>query len=106
VLVPLEHSSGEPTLEEVSDAVVAPVEARRVEAVEALHPGRELRLRRPDDEMEVVRHQRPRVELPAVPRCDLAEQPHPGVAIQRVENDRAALDAARRHVIVRRRRKL
>jgi hypothetical protein len=73
VLVPLEHTSVEPTLEEVADPGVAPVEARGVEPVQALHPGRELRLRRPDDEMEVVRHQRPGVELPAMSRGDVAQ---------------------------------
>jgi hypothetical protein len=47
--VPLEHARLEAALEEVADPVVPAVEADRVEAVQALQAGRELRLGRSDD---------------------------------------------------------
>jgi hypothetical protein len=99
VLALLEHASLEPVLVEVTDPVVAPVEPHRVEAVQPLHPGGELRLGRPDDQVEVVGHQHPDDQLPAVAPADLAEQTHPGVAIDDVERDQTLLDAAYRDVV-------
>jgi predicted exporter len=106
VVVLLEHARLEAALEEVADPVIAAVEADRVEAVQALQACRELRLGRPDDEVEVVRHQRPGVELPGVSRGDVSKQTRPGVTVERVEDDRAPLDSTRRHVVVRRCREL
>lgn len=90
----LDHARLEAALEEVADPVVAAVEPDRVEAVQALQAGGELGLRRPDDQVEVIRHQRPGMELPALSSGDISEQPHPGVAVERVEDDRAPLDSA------------
>jgi methyl coenzyme M reductase gamma subunit len=98
VLVLFDHSRLEPVLVEVADPVVAAVEAHRVEAVQPLHPRRQLRLRRPDDQVEVVGHQRPDDRLPAVAPADLAEQTLPGIAIDGVEHDPAPLHAAHRDV--------
>jgi hypothetical protein len=68
----LDHLALEPPLEEVADAVVAAVEADRVQAVQALHPGGELRLGRVNDEVEVVVEQAPDDEVPPVLEPDAA----------------------------------
>jgi hypothetical protein len=87
-------------------AVVATVEAHRVQAVQALHPRRELRLRRLDEQVEVVVEEVPGVKLPAEPRLDVEEELEPGLAVEVVEHDRALLDAATDHVVPRRAGKL
>ena len=66
-----DHARLEPALEEMAAAVVAAVEAHRVEAVQPLHAPRELGLRRLDQQVEVVVEQVPDVDLPAEPRLDL-----------------------------------
>jgi hypothetical protein len=48
VIVVFYHSGFEAALEEVAFPVVAAIEAHRIEAVQSLHPFRELRLRRLD----------------------------------------------------------
>jgi hypothetical protein len=83
----------------VADAVVASVEADRVQAVEPLHPRRELRLRRLDEEMEVVVEQDPDVNLPAKTALDFDQQRQPRHAIDVVEHDRPLLDAATDHLV-------
>jgi len=94
MIVAIEDPSLEATLEKVPNPVVAAVEAHRVEAVEPMHPGGELRLRRPDDEMEVVRHQRPDEHVPSEAQPDLAELSLPVVAVARIQNDRLPRDSA------------
>jgi hypothetical protein len=94
-----DHTRLEAALEEVSAAVVAPVEADRVEAVEALHAGRELRLGRLDQDVEVVVEQVPDVNFPPEARLHLAEELVPGLAVEVVEHDRALLDAAADDVV-------
>lgn len=106
MIVAIENPSLEATLEEVPHPVVAAIEAHRVEAVEPMHPGGELRLRRADDEMEVVRHQRPDEHVPAKAKPDLAELSLPVVAVTRVENDRLPRDPARGDVVDRWRREV
>ena len=54
VRVALDHAGLEAALEEMSAAGVAAVEPHRVEAVQPLHPARELGLGRLDQQMEVV----------------------------------------------------
>ena len=49
MLLAFEHTAFESSLEEMSGAVVAPVEAHGVDAVQALHPARELGLGRLDE---------------------------------------------------------
>ena len=99
VLIAIEDPSGEPTLEEMADPVVPSVESHCVQPVQALHPARELRLRGSDNQMEVVRHQRPREYLPAEARCDVTELAFPPIAVERVADDRAPGYTARRDVV-------
>jgi hypothetical protein len=54
VVLALDDPALEAALEQVALAVVAAVEPDRVQAVQPLHPSRELRLRRLDQEVEVV----------------------------------------------------
>jgi len=77
-----------------------------VDAVQALHPARELGLRRLDEQVEVVAEQVPRVQLPAEPPRDVYEQLEPRRTIAVVEDDRPLLHAAAGHVVVRRARQL
>jgi len=86
-------------LEEMSGAVVAAIEAHRVQAVQTLHPARELGLSRLDQQVEVVVEQDPRMNLPAKATLDLDEQRVPGLAVKVVGDDRPLLDAAADHVI-------
>jgi hypothetical protein len=74
--------------------VVAPVEADRVEAVQALHPGRELGLAGVDEQVEVVAEQVPRSDVPPVPTLDRDEELVPGLPVEIVEHDPPLLDAA------------
>jgi hypothetical protein len=106
VVVAVEHARIEAPLKEVAGACVAPVEAHRVDAVQALHPAREFRLRRLDEQVEVVVEQVPAVQRPAEPSRHVHEQLEPRLAVAIVENDRPLLDAAARHVVVRRARQL
>jgi hypothetical protein len=77
VVIAGEHPRVEAALEEMPGAGVAAVEPDRVEAVQALHPARELGLRRLDEQVEVVVEQVPRVQLPAEPAGDIDEQLEP-----------------------------
>ena len=52
--VALDHAGFEPTLEKVARAVVASVEADRVDTVQPLHSARELGLGRLDEQVEVI----------------------------------------------------
>jgi kynureninase len=96
----------EPALEEVADAVVTPVEAHRVQAVQTLHALRELRARPFDEEVEVVVEERPDPDAPAVPTYDLGEELAPRAPVDVVEEDLALLHAAADDVVVRRAREL
>lgn len=84
----------EASLEEMTDAVVAAVESHRVQAVQSMHPSREVGLIRADQQVKVIRHQCPGVELPPVTKRHLPEEAHPGVGVEWIENDRSALDAS------------
>jgi hypothetical protein len=106
VVFSVEHPRVETPLEEVPNSVIAPVEARRVQAVEAVHPARELRLGRPDDDVQVIRHQRPGEYLPAEALRYLAQLPFPAVAIERVEDDGALGNATGRDRVDRGSRKI
>jgi hypothetical protein len=94
-----DHTRLEAVLEEVAVADVAAVEAHGVEAVQPLHPPRELRLRRLDQDVEVVVEQVPDVDLPAVARRDLDEQLVPRLPIEVVQHDPPLLDAAADDVV-------
>jgi hypothetical protein len=60
---------------------VGVVEPLRVEALEALHPARQRVVRRLDDEMVVVAHLAPGIEVPAEAPGDIAEPPQVPLAI-------------------------
>jgi hypothetical protein len=90
----------------VADSVVAAVEAHRVDAVQALHPGRELRLRRVDKEVVVVVEQAPDGHLPAVALPDAAEELEPRCTVEIVEDDSPLLDTAAHDVVPGRARQL
>jgi len=106
VLVALENARVEAALEEMPRARVAAVEPHRVDAVEALHPAGKLRLRRLDEQVEVVVEQVPGVQLPAEPLRHVDEKREPGLSIAFVQDDRPLLHAAARDVVVRRARQL
>lgn len=81
------------------DAVVATVEAHRVDPVEPLHATREVGLGPFDKQVEVVVQQAPGVDLPAVPPLHVDEQLEPRLAVEVVEHDPPLLDAAADHVV-------
>jgi hypothetical protein len=87
-------------------AVVAAVEANRVQAVQPLHAPGELGLRRLDQEVEVVVEEAPDVNPPAEALFDFDEQLEPGLAVEVVEDDPPLLDAAADDVVPGRARKL
>jgi hypothetical protein len=105
-VVGVEHARVEAALEEVAGARVPAVEPHRVNAVQPLHPARQLRLRRLDEQVEVVVEQVPRVQLPAETPRHVDEQLEPRFAIAVVEDDRPLFHAAAGHVVVRRARQL
>jgi hypothetical protein len=80
-------------------AHVAAVEPHRVDAVQALHPARQLGLRRLDEEVEVVVEQVPGVHLPAVAALHVGEEREPGGAVPVVEHDRPLLHSTADHVV-------
>jgi kynureninase len=106
VIVTLEHPGLEPSLKQVAGAGVAAVEAHRVDAVQALHPARQLRLDGLDEEVEVVVEQIPRVHSPAEPLGDVHEELEPGLSIAVIQHDRPLLDATTDHVVPGRTRQL
>jgi hypothetical protein len=103
-VVVLHHARREAALEEVADAVVAPVEAHRVEAVQPLHPLRERRPPRLDQEMEVIVEDDPDPDPPAVPPRHADEELLPLAPVEVVQEDLPLLDAAADDVVVRRAR--
>jgi hypothetical protein len=82
----------------VAGAAVAVVEGGRVEAVQPLHPVRELGLAALDHEVEVVAHQAVGVAAPAVPVDHAGEELEKEQPVVVVHEDRPAVDAARREV--------
>jgi hypothetical protein len=65
----------EAALEQVSLVAVPSVEPLRVASVEVLHADRDVRVRRRDEHVVVVRHQAIRVAPPTEPDDDVAEEP-------------------------------
>ena len=99
MVVAIEDPGCEATLEEMADAVVPTVEAHCIQPVQPLHPVRELRLGRPDDQVEVVRHQSPGEHVPVEARRHLPKLRLPPVAVERVADDRASRNAPGRDVV-------
>jgi hypothetical protein len=75
------------------------VERHRVDAVEVLHPLGDVRVRRLDDEVVVVGHQREGVDRPAPLARDLAEQADEEAPVAVVDVDRLLPHAACNHVV-------
>jgi hypothetical protein len=96
VIVVPRHPSGEPVAEEVAAAAMPPVEALGVDAVEAVHPVRELPERRLDDEVVMRPHQTEDEAAPALPLDHLAEEREERRAVVIVAVDVLFRDAARR----------
>ena len=70
-------------------------------SIELAHPGRQVRLGRLDQHVEVVAHQAPRVTPPVEPRAHLAQNRQPLGSIQVVDKNRFAAVTARGDVIKR-----
>jgi len=87
------------SFEEVSGALVSPVEALGVAAVERAHTSRNVWVRRLDQEMEVVSHQAIGEALPIEPHNRAAEPAEEGQAIVRIGEDWDTGISACRHVI-------
>jgi hypothetical protein len=96
----------EAPLEEVAAPRVAPVEAHCVDAVQPLHPARELGLGRLHKQVEVVVEQVPGVHLPSKTPLDFDEELEPRLPVEIVEHDRSLLDAATDDVVPGRTRQL
>jgi hypothetical protein len=97
--LPLDHTHGEAGAEEVSGAFVATVEALRVSAVQELDAGGQRAPGGFDDQVVVVPHQAEAVDEPAVTSDRSCKRPEERDAVQFVEEDRAAVDAARADVV-------
>src|SRR5215210_2184063 len=89
----------EPTLEQMPALGVPPVEPLGVPAVEPLHSLGDVRLRRLDQEMEVVGHQAIAVAPPAVPPHHGFQELDEGGVVGVVVEDRLPTIAPRDHVI-------
>jgi hypothetical protein len=87
VLVVADEPSVKALLVEVPDADMALVEPLRVDAVEAVHPAREVLENRADDEVEMVVEQAVRVDRPAEAPRGGAEEGRPADAIGVVDDD-------------------
>ena len=95
MLLAVDDTGREPCSEEVPFALAATVHALGVDAVEALHAGREPLLPGRDDEVVVRRHQAPGVHLPLVAADALCEQPEERDAVDVVEKRGRAVDRNR-----------
>ena len=87
VLVAFDRPCGEAVAEQVALAVVAKVEALRVDAVQVVEAAREPWLRRLDDEVVVRAHQTEHVHLPAVTRGRPGEDGEERAAVMIVAED-------------------
>ena len=96
----------ESALEEVAASFVPPVEPHGVDAVQALHPTGELRLRRPDEQVEVIVEQVPGMHVPAEAPLDVDEELEPGLAVEIVAHDRPLVDTPADDVVPGRARQL
>ena len=78
----------------MADAAVAVVEIRRKEAVEELHPLRQLGLAALDHEVVVVPHQAVGVVPPGEVADDAVDEEQEDESVYRVEEDHPPVDAA------------
>ena len=96
----VDHPGREPGAEQVTGSLVPVVEALCVHAVEKLDASREPRLRRVEDEVDVVAHQAEGVAVPAIALDGLGEEIEIGEPVVVVAKDRGAIDATTSHVEV------
>jgi hypothetical protein len=89
----------EPSLKEMSGALVPAIEPVGVGAVHPLHAAGEVRLRHLDDRMKVVGHEHVSADGPAEVSGCLAEEGEEGSPIMIVAEDRSAFVAARGDVV-------
>ena len=90
----LDENAPESTVEEMAFVSMAPVEPLGVDTVEPLHPGRNIRARCLDEQMEVVRHQAIGMAPPFEPLDDVLEDLLEPKPIARVGEDIGLADAA------------
>jgi hypothetical protein len=95
----LDHPRPEPPLEDMALERAAGVEGHGIDAVEVLHALGDVSVRRLDDEVIVVRHQREGVDGPASLARDLAKQADEESPIGVVDVDRLLSHTARDHVV-------
>jgi hypothetical protein len=95
VVVVADHPAGEALAEDVAVPSMARVEALCVDAVQVLHPGRELLDGRLDDEVVVRAHEAERMALPAVAPDHQREQSEEVQAVGIVDEHQPAENAAR-----------
>jgi hypothetical protein len=98
VVVVADDPGGEPRSEHMAVAVMAPVEALGVDAVQVLHPRGQSLGGRLEDEVVVRAHQAERMAIPPVAPDDEPEQPEEPEAVVVVDEDQASKHAARGHV--------
>jgi len=89
----------EALLIQMPHAVVALVEALRVDAVEAVHPEGDVLERRYDDQVKVVVEEAIGVDRPAKAGCRLGEEMQPAPPVRVVDDYRHPRDAANGEVV-------
>jgi hypothetical protein len=89
----------EAALEQMAAASVTAIECHRVRPHQPLHAAREVRLRRFDDEMKVIRHQDPGSHAPAEAFNRFAEEFQEEEAVAVGAKDRLPLIAASGDVV-------
>jgi hypothetical protein len=99
MFVALDDPGGEAVAEEVAAALVAAVEALRVDAVQTLHALGEAAELRLDDDVVVVRHQAEDVAAPLVTRDHVGEEAQEEAAFVVVQEDRGTGYSTHRHVV-------
>ena len=97
-MLTLDEDRLEAPLEDVPVAPVTPVEVLGEIAVELPHPAREGRLGRSHQEVEVIAHEDPGVQLPAEELDGAAQQPQELAPVVVVDEDLAPLVSAGGHV--------
>ncbi len=83
----------------MADTTVRPVHMLRVHAIELAHAGRQIRLRRFNHHVVVIRHLAPRVNAPIEALAHLRQRLQPGAPIPVDEKNIFAAVAARCHVV-------
>jgi hypothetical protein len=99
VLLALDHPRGEPVAPEMAGPTMAAIEALGVDPVESLHPRREIRLRRIDDEVVVRSEQACEVHLPVEAHGAFGQERQKRHAILPVAEDVRTGNSARGDVV-------